>query len=236
MLRADVPVGCYLSGGLDSSLVAALGLRAKGAAFCTFSIRFEDAEYDEGHFQRLMAKRLGTDHREVVVSRRDIVDALPAVVWHAERPILRTAPAPLFLLSRTVRQAGIKAVLTGEGADEVFAGYDIFREGKIRRFWARQPQSLRRPLLLGRCTRISHVRRSRIRRSPVSSSGAIWIAAANPDSRTCPAGRPRTPSSACSPRSCARNWKAGMSSPNNSRRCLRVSRHGRPLPRISTWR
>jgi asparagine synthase (glutamine-hydrolysing) len=72
------------------------------------------------------------------------------VVWHAERPILRTAPAPLFLLSRVVGQAGVKAVLTGEGADEVFAGYDIFREGKIRRFWARQPQSLRRPLLLGR--------------------------------------------------------------------------------------
>ena len=149
MLRADVPVGCYLSGGLDSSLVAALGLRAKGAGFCTFSIRFEDAEYDESRFQRLMATRLGTDHREVVVSRRDIAEALPAVVWHAERPILRTAPAPLFLLSRIVRQAGIKAVLTGEGADEVFAGYDIFREGKIRRFWARQPQSLRRPLLLG---------------------------------------------------------------------------------------
>jgi asparagine synthase (glutamine-hydrolysing) len=150
MLRADVPVGSYLSGGLDSSLVAALGLRAKGERFCTFSIRFEDAEYDESRYQRMMAEHLGSDHREVVVSRRDIVEALPDVVWHAERPILRTAPAPLFLLSRIVRQAGIKVVLTGEGADEVFAGYDIFREGKIRRFWARQPGSSWRPLLLGR--------------------------------------------------------------------------------------
>jgi len=150
MLHGDLPVGCYLSGGLDSSLVAALGLRAKGTGVCTFSIRFEDAEYDETGYQRLMATHLGTDHRDIVVSRRDIAEALPDVVWHTERPILRTAPAPLFLLSRAVRQAGIKAVLTGEGADEVFAGYDIFREGKIRRFWARQPRSRLRPLLLGR--------------------------------------------------------------------------------------
>ncbi len=151
MLRADVPVGSYLSGGLDSSLVAALGLRAKGGeSFCTFSIRFEDTEYDETAFQRMMAARLGSEHREVIVSRGDIAEALPEVVWHAERPMLRTAPVPLYLLSQIVRRAGIKVVLTGEGADEVFAGYDIFREGKVRRFWARQPHSTRRPQLLGR--------------------------------------------------------------------------------------
>ena len=63
----------------------------------------------------------------------------PDVVAHAERPLLRTAPAPLFLLSRLVRDAGIKVVLTGEGADEMFAGYDLFREAKVRRFWGRQP-------------------------------------------------------------------------------------------------
>jgi asparagine synthase (glutamine-hydrolysing) len=151
MLRADVPVGSYLSGGLDSSLVAALGLEAKGGPrFSTFSLRFADAEYDETSFQRLVAARLGTDHHEILVSRADIAAAFPAVVSHAERPLLRTAPAPLFLLSRLVREAGIKVVLTGEGADEVFAGYDLFREGKVRRFWARQPASTSRPLLLSR--------------------------------------------------------------------------------------
>src|SRR3954469_17738271 len=150
MLRADVPVGSYLSGGLDSSLVAALGHAAKGPGFQTFSLRFADAEYDETEFQRLMARRLGTDHHEVLVSRRDIADAFPQVVWHAERPMLRTAPAPLFLLSDLVRRSGIKVVLTGEGADEVFAGYDLFREAKVRRFWARQPQSRLRPRLLER--------------------------------------------------------------------------------------
>ncbi len=161
ILRADVPVGSYLSGGLDSSLLASLALGAKGERFSTFSLRFEDAEYDETPFQRLMARHLGSDHREVVVSRRDIADVFPAVIEHAERPILRTAPAPLFLLARLVRHAGIKVVLTGEGADELFAGYDLFREAKVRRFWARQPKSTWRPLLLERLYPY-------LRRSPVS--------------------------------------------------------------------
>jgi asparagine synthase (glutamine-hydrolysing) len=150
MLRADVPVGSYLSGGLDSSLTAAMGLRAKGSKFQTFSLRFADAEYDETKYQREMASFLGSEHHDVVVSRSDIAEVFPEVIAHAERPILRTAPAPLFLLSRLVRNAGIKVVLTGEGADEMFAGYDLFREAKIRRFWARQPHSTRRPRLLER--------------------------------------------------------------------------------------
>lgn len=150
MLRADVPVGSYLSGGLDSSLVAALGLRAKGQNFCTFSLRFEDSEYDETPYQRLMSESLGSDHHEVLVSRRDIATVFPDVIWHTERPVLRTAAAPLYLLSRLVHQAGIKVVLTGEGADEMFAGYDLFREAKVRRFWARQPESEWRPRLLER--------------------------------------------------------------------------------------
>jgi asparagine synthase (glutamine-hydrolysing) len=150
MLRADVPVGCYLSGGLDSSLISALGLRAKGERFHTFSLRFADAEYDESEYQQLVVRALGTEHHEVVVSRDDIARAFPAVIRHAERPLLRTAPAPLFLLSKLVADTGIKVVLTGEGADEMFAGYDLFREGVILRFWAREPSSKRRPLLLQR--------------------------------------------------------------------------------------
>jgi len=150
MLRADVPVGSYLSGGLDSSLIASLGLRAKGSKFQTFSLRFEDAEYDETVHQRAMAEYLGSDHHDVMVTRGDIARVFPEVVYHTERPVLRTAPAPLFLLSRLVRQSGIKVVLTGEGADEMFAGYDLFREAKVRRFWGRQPRSEARPRLLER--------------------------------------------------------------------------------------
>ena len=150
MLRADVPVGSYLSGGIDSSLIAALGLAAKGSNFTTFSLRFEDAEYDETQYQRLMAERLGSEHREVLVRRSDIARVFPDVIRHTERPVLRTAPAPMYLLSKLVHDSGIKVVLTGEGADEMFAGYDLFREAKVRRFWAAQPDSERRPRLLER--------------------------------------------------------------------------------------
>jgi asparagine synthase (glutamine-hydrolysing) len=150
MLRADVPVACYLSGGLDSSLVAALGLAATRSPFSTFSIRFCDPEYDETEYQRAMAAHLGSEHHEIVVGREEIARAFPDVIAHAERPLLRTAPAPLFLLSKRVHQAGIKVVLTGEGADEQFAGYDIFREAKVRRFWAQQPESTWRPRLIER--------------------------------------------------------------------------------------
>lgn len=150
MLRADVPVGSYLSGGLDSSLVAALGRQAKGSGFHTFSVRFSDQEYDETRWQALVAEALGTTHHQVLVRKEDIAAAFRDVVWHAERPMLRTAPAPLFLLSKLARDHGAKVVLTGEGADELFAGYDLFKEAKVRRFWARQPQSKRRPALLER--------------------------------------------------------------------------------------
>ncbi len=150
LTRSDVPVGSYLSGGLDSSLVAALAAEVARERFCTFSIRFEDAEYDETAWQRLMVQRLGTDHHELVVRRADVAGALPRVVLHAERPLLRAAPAPLALLSGLVHDTGIKVVLTGEGADEVFAGYDLFREAKVRRFWARHPGSQLRPRLLER--------------------------------------------------------------------------------------
>ena len=150
MLRADVQVGSYLSGGLDSSLIAALGLRAKGSRFSTFSLRFEDTEYDETVHQRSMSEFLGSDHHEVMVTTADIARIFPDVIYHTERPVLRTAPAPLYLLSRLVRDSGIKVVLTGEGADEMFAGYDLFREAKVRRFWAREPGSDARPRLLER--------------------------------------------------------------------------------------
>jgi asparagine synthase (glutamine-hydrolysing) len=150
VLRADVPVGSYLSGGLDSSIIARLGRDAKDGDFRTYSVRFEDAEFDETPYQRLMASEIHSDHEELLVTKRDIVSVFPDVVWHAERPLLRTAPAPLFLLSRVVRESGTKAVLTGEGADEMLAGYDLFREAKVRLFWSNQRDSTVRPRLFSR--------------------------------------------------------------------------------------
>ncbi|MGN0065022.1 MAG: asparagine synthase (glutamine-hydrolyzing) [Nocardioides sp.] len=139
--RSDVPVGAYLSGGIDSAVTAAVIRSFTDADLHTFSLRFADAEYDEGDHQALMTRRLGTTHRDIVVSHRDIGVVFPEVVRHAETPLLRTAPAPMYLLSRLVRDSGYKVVVTGEGSDEVLAGYDIFREAKVREFWARDPGS-----------------------------------------------------------------------------------------------
>jgi asparagine synthase (glutamine-hydrolysing) len=150
MLRSDVPVGSYLSGGIDSSLVAKLGRQSKAGRFDTFSVRFDDAEFDETGYQRMMADTLDSTHKEILITKKDIAEVFPDVIWHTERPVLRTAPAPLYLLSKLVREAGIKVVLTGEGADEILAGYDLFREAKIRRFWSNEPTSKIRPLLFDR--------------------------------------------------------------------------------------
>ncbi len=149
-LRADIPVGAYLSGGLDSSLVAALTQRVAKDRLRTFSVAFEDSALDESSHQRIVSEHLGTAHTEIRCSNDDIGEVFPEVVWHAEQPVLRTAPAPLFLLSKLVHDSGYKVVLTGEGADEVLGGYDIFKEAKIRRFWAQQPESRLRPSLLRR--------------------------------------------------------------------------------------
>ncbi|HOX57017.1 MAG TPA: asparagine synthase (glutamine-hydrolyzing) [Candidatus Paceibacterota bacterium] len=149
-LRADVPVGAYLSGGLDSSLIAALVRNSTANRLSTFSIAFSDAQYDESAHQTRMARFLGTEHQVACVTHGDIGRVFPEVVWNAEAPLMRTAPAPMFLLSKLVRDSGFKVVLTGEGADEFLAGYDIFKEAKVRRFWARQPDSIRRPMLLRR--------------------------------------------------------------------------------------
>lgn len=140
-MRADVPVGSYLSGGLDSSIVSALASRMAPGALHTFSIGFASKEHDESEFQLQMAAALGTHHHTIKCDSDDIATIFPKVVEATERPIIRTAPAPLFLLSRLVRDQDMKVVLTGEGADEVFAGYDIFKESRIRRFCARNSQS-----------------------------------------------------------------------------------------------
>ena len=147
-LRADVPVGSYLSGGLDSSGITAKIARHFNNNLQTFGIRFEEAAFDEGQHQRQMVAHLNVAHTEMLATNQLIAESFTDVVYHAEKPQLRTAPTPLFLLSKKVNESGLKVVLTGEGADEMFGGYNIFREAKIRHFWARQPNSSRRADLL----------------------------------------------------------------------------------------
>ena len=149
-LRADVPVAAYLSGGLDSSLLCALAQQQLGGTLQTFSVGFEQARYDEGHFQIEVAQALKTEHHQVLLKDAEVGALLPTVVEHAEAVLLRTAPSPLFRLSKLVRAHQTKVVLTGEGADEVFLGYDLFKETAVRAFWARQPQSRCRSRLFSR--------------------------------------------------------------------------------------
>ncbi|BDU74127.1 asparagine synthase (glutamine-hydrolyzing) [Mesoterricola silvestris] len=149
-LRADVPVGAYLSGGLDSSTITAIIRTFTSNPLETFSIAFDDPAFDESGFQASMARSLGTRHHVVHASHADIGRIFPEVVWHAETPMMRTSPAPMFLLSGLVRRKDFKVVLTGEGADEFLAGYDLFKEARIRRFWAARPDSKLRQDLFGR--------------------------------------------------------------------------------------
>jgi asparagine synthase (glutamine-hydrolysing) len=149
-LRADVPVAVYISGGLDSTAIAAFARRHAKDRLSLFGIGFEDERYDESRYQIAAASALDADLTSSFAGADTIADLLPTVVYHAERPTLRTAPAPLLHLAAAVRKSGTKVVLTGEGADELFAGYDIFREDKVRRFCARDPESTVRPLLYAR--------------------------------------------------------------------------------------
>lgn len=147
-LRADVPVGAYLSGGLDSAIVTAIVKQITPAQLTSYSLCFEDPEFDERAFQQIMVAQLRTDHHELVCSQADIGAAFPQTIWHTETPLVRTAPTPLMLLAGAVHRNGQKVVLTGEGADEVFGGYDLFKEAKVRRFIAAAPNSLARRRLI----------------------------------------------------------------------------------------
>ncbi|BCO07657.1 asparagine synthetase B [Desulfolithobacter dissulfuricans] len=149
-LRADVPVGAYLSGGLDSSAITSLIKHYTDNELQTFSVTFADKVYDEQAEQQQMAEFLGTHHQAIRCDYQTIARAFPDVIWHTETPILRTAPTPLYLLSSLVRENRYKVVLTGEGADEILGGYDIFKEAKIRAFIGSQPDSSCRPFLLRR--------------------------------------------------------------------------------------
>jgi asparagine synthase (glutamine-hydrolysing) len=134
-LRSDVEVGVYLSGGIDSAIIAQLVTENSAGTTKSVSIEFDDVEFDESADQELLSKHLGTNHASVIVGSQDIFDAFPIVLWHAEVPVFRTAFVSMFLLSKWVKECGIKVAMTGEGADEAFLGCDIFKETLLRSTW-----------------------------------------------------------------------------------------------------
>lgn len=147
-LRSDVPVGMYLSGGIDSSVLALLTSQIMKERFKSFSVTFGDKDFDESVYQNEMVRHINSEHHSVQIDYDTVSDNFSDAVYHAERPLFRTAPVPLFLLSQLVRANDMKVVITGEASDEVLFGYDSYKEVKLLEFWKQYPNSKLRPLLI----------------------------------------------------------------------------------------
>jgi len=143
-LVSDVPLGAFLSGGIDSGSVVALMANATSAPVKTFSIGFEEDEYNELPFARMVAKRYATDHREFIV-RPDAVGLLPKISWHYNEPYADSSAIPTFYLSELTRRH-VTVALNGDGGDENFAGYDRYHAVALARRLDRVPKATRRAI------------------------------------------------------------------------------------------
>lgn len=130
-MRADVPVGCYLSGGLDSCAVLGLAARHAREPIQAFTLTFDQAAYDEGAIAREMAAKAGAEFYPVPIHQSDLADHFADAVWHGEALFLNGHGVSKYLLSRAVRDAGFKVVYTGEGSDEILGGYPHFRRDMV---------------------------------------------------------------------------------------------------------
>ena len=145
-LVADVPVGAYLSGGVDSSLIVALMRRRMSSSEVhTFSAGFGDPQIDEVQHARRVSRHLGTTHHEVTVTADDFERLWPLLTWHRDAPISEPADVAVYRLAQTARQE-VKVVLSGEGSDELFAGYPKYRFARASAWAGRVAPALRRPL------------------------------------------------------------------------------------------
>jgi asparagine synthase (glutamine-hydrolysing) len=148
-LMSDVPVGLFLSGGLDSTALAALMAPAAQSPMHAFSVGFSEVEANELPYARLAARSVGAEYHEVLVSPREFFQALPRLVWHEDEPIAFNSSVPLYFVSKLAQQH-VKVVLTGEGADELFLGYDYrYRVTTLnarlgRLYWGAIPETIRR--------------------------------------------------------------------------------------------
>jgi asparagine synthase (glutamine-hydrolysing) len=126
-LMADVPLGMFLSGGIDSSAIAAMMSTMVKGPIKTFSVGFREREANELDYARLVAKKFGTDHHEITITPEQFFEALPNLVWHEDEPIGFVASVPLYFVSKLAQQH-VKVVLTGEGSDETLAGYGRYQK------------------------------------------------------------------------------------------------------------
>jgi asparagine synthase (glutamine-hydrolysing) len=130
-LRADVPVGCYLSGGIDSCAVLGLAQRHRPDRIRAFTLGFEGTDYDETSIARETAAHVGAEFHPVPIRQADLADHFADAIWHSETMCINAHGVAKFVLSRAVRDAGYKVVLTGEGSDEILGGYPPFRRDML---------------------------------------------------------------------------------------------------------
>jgi asparagine synthase (glutamine-hydrolysing) len=149
-IHGEVGFASYISGGIDSSALAYLLTDIQKSPINTFSVEFKNKDYDESIYQKEIQKFIKSKHFSIKIDNNDINKNFEKVIWHAETHLFRTAPVPMYLLSKLVKENGHKVIFTGEGADEILLGYDIFGENKIRKFWAKDILSDKRPELLKR--------------------------------------------------------------------------------------
>ncbi len=134
-LMSDVPLGMFLSGGVDSSAIAALMKRMRTEPVKTFAVGYQESAYSELSYARQVSDAIGTDHHEVVVGMEDFFNALPRLVWHEDEPIAWPSSVSLYFVSKLASEH-VKVVLTGEGSDELFAGYHRYQHYLFNRKWA----------------------------------------------------------------------------------------------------
>jgi asparagine synthase (glutamine-hydrolysing) len=153
-LVADVPLGAFLSGGVDSSAVVGMMSRATSQPVKTFSIGFHEDSYNELKYARLAAKHFGTDHHELIVTP-DVCHIVDELTWHFDEPFSDESAIPTYLVSKLAREH-VKVVLSGDGGDEVFAGYTRYATDQRRSGFAHVPRILRRGVMQPLSRRLPH--------------------------------------------------------------------------------
>jgi asparagine synthase (glutamine-hydrolysing) len=144
-LMSDVPLGMFLSGGVDSSAIAALMKRMVSGPVKTFAVGYNEAQYSELGYASQVARSIGTEHHEVVIGMEDFFNALPNLIWHEDEPITWPSSVSLHFVSKLAAEQ-VKVVLTGEGSDELFAGYARYRFYALNEEWAKPYDILPGPL------------------------------------------------------------------------------------------
>ena len=134
-LMSDVPLGMFLSGGVDSSAIAALIKRMTDGPVKTFAVGYKEAQFSELSYAAEVARAIGTEHHEVVIGMDEFFDALPDLVWHEDEPITWPSSVSLYFVSKLAAEQ-VKVVLTGEGSDELFGGYERYRWNLINQKYA----------------------------------------------------------------------------------------------------